>query len=72
MAMIVPVVDQRQLPVAELAGTGDGVVDVGQRDVRVGADDDVAAAVGQRELAAALQRDAVLDELELGARCRSS
>ena len=58
-------VDQRQLPCAQLTSTRDGVVDVGERDVQGCAADDVLGAIRENDLAAALKRDAVLDELEI-------
>ena len=61
-----PLVDQRDLPISETAGARNDVVDVGQRDARIGAGDHVLAAVRQDDLTAALKRDAVLDELQVG------
>src|SRR5450830_565628 len=58
-------IDQRHLPFAELASAGDGVIDIGKCDARVSAEDRVRAVVGERELAATLKRDAVLDKLEI-------
>ena len=57
-------VDQCQLTATELPRAGDRVVHVRQRDPRTGARYDVAVVVGQDHLAAAGERDALLDELE--------
>ena len=58
-------VDQRQIAVAgaDLAGAGDDIVDVRQRAGRRRADD--AGIARHRDMAAALQRDAVTDDLQL-------
>ena len=65
-------VDQRHLPSAELAGAGDRVVDVGQRDAWDSARDKILVVVGQYDLAAALKRDAMLNELQIGRRFQPS
>ena len=49
-----------------MSGAGDGVVHVGERDVGDGADNEVFAAVGKDDLAVAVERDAMLDKLEIG------
>ena len=49
-----------------MAGAGDRVVHVGERDVGDRSGDHVLAAVRQDDLAVALERDAVLDQLEVG------
>ena len=58
-------VDQRHLPGADLARAGDRVVGVVQRGARRTAEDRVAAVVGQRDVPAALQRNALDQHLEL-------
>src|SRR5262245_52918587 len=60
------IVDQRHLPGPELAGAGDRVVQVGERDARTGTRDEILAAVRKYHLSAALEGDAVLDEFEVG------
>src|SRR4051794_32894992 len=60
------VVDQDQLPVPELAGTGKDVVDIGQGDVGTYAADDVLCAVGQDHVTAAPQRSPVSSQPKVG------
>ena len=50
---------QAEQPAAQLAGAGDGVVDIGQGDIGGRARDQIRIAVGQDDLSAALQRNAV-------------
>jgi hypothetical protein len=59
------IVDERHLPSAELAGTGNRVVHIGEGDARNSTGDTILAAVGQYDLSAALERDAVLDEFQV-------
>src|SRR5262245_66522279 len=58
-------VDQCHPPSPELAGTGDRVVHIGERDAWNGTRDTILVAIGQYDLSAALERDAVLDELQV-------
>src|SRR5262245_49546038 len=58
-------VDQRHPPSPELAGARYRVVHIGERDARNGTRDTILVAIGQYDLSAALERDAVLDELQM-------
>ena len=66
VAMMVPWLTRDHHPVTEVTGTGDRIVYVRQRDVRDRSGDHVLVAVGQDDLPMALERDAVLDQLQVG------
>src|SRR5438270_85486 len=59
------IVDQRHLPITNLAGTGDRVIHIGERDAWTSARDEILVVIGQYNLAAALKGDPMLDEFKL-------
>ena len=56
------IVDQRHLPSPELAGAGDSVVYICDCDARSSTGDKILVAVGQYDLSATLERDAILNK----------
>src|SRR5262245_533902 len=57
-------VDQYRLPVPELAGARNRVVHICERDTRESTSDYILVVIGEYDLAAALKRDAMLNQFE--------